>query len=541
MMSSKVAPGEQTRQKQDSSSSGAGPKRYGLLACLILAGWAVAVLSLWPLHNTILNLDEVDYFNASRLGLLTNAVDRGSLSPIEFFEFINSKRKGVEPVYPPQYDEQKDPLLLRHYHPPFIVYVTAATTPLLNSQSDRAIRIGQFLGVLALFCALFFAYRSLSVAPTLPGMLAVMVFGIGLSYLAFYSLSNHGWLSVWTTLTAAFLSRWLKDGDKRAGLLLCASVALTVVSLETGLVVAASVFLTLLIWKPLAVSGIRSLRFWRYILTGTLLTALLVILFWPGSVLKASFFKTPIVIFYRSFLGQEFKRTIAPFLTLLPISLPVFAACIWLFYRQRDGLRRWGPYLTVGAVYAVVIIVVTPFGLVPQYLVPALAPLACLVGMALDSFVSVRPGRATAAALVALLVVSVAATAWASKLHTMLDDKEIRQDISWLKEVIGNREALTNGSQIYQHYLGPGYKIRPIELSYDEDQIFVREKGKYRLVTQEEVAGRFVVIPSYRTKLFSREGEGIRALLGKCRRLDRATLRVYDCSAMAPADVAGLD
>jgi hypothetical protein len=155
----------------------------------------------------------------------------------------------------------------------------------------------------------------------------------------------------------------------------------------------------------------------------------------------------------------------------------------------------------------------------------------------LDSFFAVRPARATAAAIVVLLVALVATTAWASKLHTMLYDNEIRQDISWLKEVIGKREALTSGSQIYQHYLGPDYKIRPVELSYDEDQIFVREKGKYRLVTEQEVAGRMVVIPSYRTKLFSREGEGIRALLGKCRRLDRSTLRVYDCSAIAPAVV----
>ena len=499
-------------------------------------GWVAVILALWPLHNTIMNLDEVDYYNASRLGLVTNYIDRGSLSPLEFFGFINSKRKGVEPAYPPQYDEQKDPLLLRHYHPPFIAYVTAATTPLLNSESDRAIRIGQLLGVLAFLCALFYAYRQLSDAPTLAGMLAVLVFGIGLSYLAFYSLSNHGWLSVWTTLAAAFLSRWLKDGDRRAGLLLCASVALTVVSLETGLVVVAAVLLALLIWKPLGVSGIRSLSFWRYVLIGTGLTALFVVLFWPGSVLKASFFKTPIVIFYRSLQGQEYRRTLAPFLTLLPISLPVIAACAWLFYAHREKTRSFGPFMVIGVVYAIIIIVVTPFGLVPQYLVPALAPLACMVGLAVDSFVSARPARTTAAAaLLVIMAALVVTTAWASKLHTMLDDAAPREDIAWLKGVIGEREALMNGAQIYQHYLGPDYKIRPIDLSFDEDQIYVREKGKYRLVTPEEVAGRMVVIPSYRTRLFSREGEGIRALLGRCRRLDRATLRVYDCSAMTPA------
>lgn len=544
-MEPKLEPGEHGRKartplpsstavRRGLEAGGAVEKRHVLLlTCLILGGWLVVVLSLWPLHRIILNLDEVDYYNASRLGVWANATDQGSLSPVEFFQFINSKRGGGEPVYPAQYDEQKDPLLLRHYHPPFVVYVVAVTTPLLNSESDRAVRVGQLLGALCFLCVLFYAYRSLSRAQSMAGMLAVLLFGIGMSYLAFYSLSFHGWLAVWTTLTALFLSRWLKDGDKRAGVLMCATTALTIASLETGLVIAAAVFLSLLVWKPTGVRRIFSLPFLRYVIAGALITALFVFLFWPGSLIKISFFKTPLVILYRSLLGQEFQRTLAPFITLLPISLPVFAACAWLFYAHRDRARSFGPFMMIGVVYAVVIIVVTPFGLVPQYLVPALAPLACLVGLAVDSLVSIRPAKLVAAAILVVVAASVGLTARLSNLHT-LTDTEIRQDIVWLKEVLRGRDSFVNGSQIYQHYLGAGYRIVPIDLSYDEDEIFVREKGKYRLVTQEEVSGRMVVIPAYRTAFFRQESASVRELLGKCRRLDRATMRVYDCSSVAP-------
>jgi hypothetical protein len=83
--------------------------------------WLVVVALLWQTHGALLSWDEVDYLDAAKLGVWANATDAGSLSPGEFVRFSLAKRSGRAVALPPGYDEERDPLLVRHYHPPFVV------------------------------------------------------------------------------------------------------------------------------------------------------------------------------------------------------------------------------------------------------------------------------------------------------------------------------------------------------------------------------------------------------------------------------------
>lgn len=507
-----------------------GGRAPALLAALVAAAWLAVALLLWPIHGSVIDWDEVDYYNAARQGVLANALDRGSLTPGQFLSFALAKaRREAEAPLPPGYDEPRDPLILRHYHPPFVVYLVALITGSSDSPGERLTRSAQILGALALIACMLLSYLSASRRPTWPGALTVVALGALLSYLTFFNLNFHGWTAVWTVTTAALLSRWLAAGQKGAGVLLCLSLALVLATLESGLVVWGAAALCLFVWVRAASFRERLTRGVRLALAGTGLTALFVALLWPGAFLKISLVKTPVVLFYRSLLGQDYRRPVEPYLILLPLLCLTILACGWLLYRRTTEGRRWGPFAVVGAAYVVVVVVISPFTVSTQYLAPGLAPLACVIALAVDGVAAAGRGRAGAALALALVCVSVAATGWTKGLYNVTDAEQ-RADYGWLREVLRGREVLADGEHIYQHYTGAAYHIEPVSLTSDESRILVREGGKYRPLAPADVSGKVVLFPRFRAALMREEGPDIRALLGGCRRVERPTLRLYDCA-----------
>jgi hypothetical protein len=103
-----------------------------------------------------------------------------------------------------------------------------------------------------------------------------------------------------------------------------------------------------------------------------------------------------------------------------------------------------------------------------------------------------------------------------------------RHDLLYLQDVLRGREALMDGAHIYRCYLGPGYSIRPISVSYDENTLTIRERGAYRPLGLEEVKGKVIVIQKSRQVFPS--GTAARILLGGCPAEERRTFLIYDCA-----------
>lgn len=477
-----------------------------------------AVALLWRDHGQLLNWDEVDYVNAASLGPVANAFETGSLSPAHFVRFALSKIAGKNPVLPPDYDESRDPFVLRHYHPPFVVFLLSAFS---RSRSERVIRSVQLFGALAFTFATFLSYRSISGSIGWAGMLVVALMTLWLNRLLFGSVSFHGWAAVWATATAALLSRWLQVRKNAVGILLCVSLALALLTLETGLLVWAGAILCLSLWHVSNMRAGTPAFPWRHLVVGVSLVMLIVVVVWPGSVAKLSLLKNHALHAYRIWLGREYASVPAQmlFTSLLPALVLGPTACLWLFLAQRLDLRRWGTFVVVGGLYGIGML---PFAHRPEYLIPALAPLVCVVGVASD-----RVPGALSRVLVALLVPLAVISAWPSEPASAFE-RGTQEDLRWLARILRGREALVDGGHIYQYYLGPGYAIRPVTVTYDGDALLVREGGAYREIGPEDITGRVIVIQANRHHFFLRGAA--RGVLQTCPWIDRVTIRMYDCT-----------
>lgn|GEM_PF-6478714 len=508
------------RKPQAGATFAAGAGANAVLVAPALVVWAAVVLTLWPSHGRTFNWDEVDYAQAARAGVVANAFERGSLSATEFYRLARAKQTGVEPSLPAGYDEAKDPFLLRHFHPPLLIYLTSVASDAFGAHDERAFRVVQLLGALAFVVTILLSYRWLSVSPTWAGLLIVSTVAYWLSLLLFASLSMHGWLGVWMVACCALTARWLNGRYARVGILLCVSLALSVLTLETGLVTLFGVFVSLALWGQSSPT-LRSRTLWRDALTGAALTALVVFALWPGSALKISLAKTFAMHAYRFRAGSESalagERAGWVLSALYAPLLVALGASAFLLARLRAESRRWGAFFVLGLTN---ILAMSKLAFSPMYFAPGLAAFACLAGYACDRLASSRL-RALAAA-VALAAVATSPFFWTPP----SGNDPTRGNIALLREKLRGREAFVDGANIYGYYLGDSYNVRPVAVSYDGRTLSTRERGKYEAVGAREVAGKVVVLLARTDALYPLERE----LLGGCSRQDGDAMRVYDCA-----------
>ena len=314
----------------------------------------------------------MDYANAGKLGVFANAVDRGSLSPSQFVRFSLAKISGETPALPEDYDTTRDPFLLRHYHPPLFIYLVSAVS---HFESERAIRSVQLLGALAFILVVLSSYWSLSASPRWCGLLLVSLLALWMSLMLFENLSFHGWEAVWTVSSAALLSRWLSDERGPPwGILLCISLVFVFLTLEIGVVVWVASVLCIFIWPPSKFRGEDGKFAWSLLVRGAAFALLLVVMVWPGSIVKVSFLKIPSLYLYRIWLGEEYASVSGNLPSLLNLFAPILTlgpmALLWLLVYHRNDTPRWGPFLVLGGCYGLSIV---SFALRPIYLLPALA------------------------------------------------------------------------------------------------------------------------------------------------------------------------
>jgi hypothetical protein len=488
---------------------------------------------LWPAHGLLLDWDEVDYVNAARLGPLANTLDIGSLSPREFVRFALAKRHGTAPSLPDGYEEQSDPLVLRHYHPPFVVILLSLISSL---KSERALRLVQLVGSLLFVAVILFSLKSITGSVGWTELLVVSLLTLQLIQLSFGSIAFHGWEGVWSTASAAMLSKWLRAPRPAIGFLLCAAAALALVTLETGAVVWIGILICLFVWSPPRPDG-RPRISWRQLAVGFGVTLVFVLFVWPGAAAKTSLLKIVAFHVYRVGRGEEYAETLQHLARIIWPLLPVLALSLlsaaYLLWRHRSESVKWGPFLVVGVLYG---ISVGSFAIGLQYLVPALAPLLCVVGFAAYRIGMILGSyfRVGLAGLVALLVFPVI---WPGDrpAHAQTENQMRRAEVRWLANLVGGRDTLIDGGHVYQYYLGPEYSIQPITVAYDGKELLVRTRGRYRALRREDVEGRIVVIQNDRKRFLS--GPVPSAMLADCPRINRPIFRVYDCSKIGKQPV----
>jgi len=485
------------------------------LVGVTFVSWIAVAILLWPSQANVLNWDEVDYLNAARQGVIGNALERNSRSAVEFLRFAQAKKSGATYVSE-GYDENVDPFLIRHFHPPLVIYLQAAIVGWSNHPGERLVRAVQLLGGFVFLFALFASYRNLSGGFHWPGLLIVAVLGVWMCFFLFSSVQFHGWAAIWSLATAAFLSTWLAKPEPWRGILVCLSVALSTLTLETGLIVLVGVLVSVFFWKPQIDS--RQKR-WRLYAIGLLLIAVFTFLLWPGGLIKISPLKTLAMHIYRVRLGEEYSGVsfVSIGKSLAPILIVIVPACVWVVYARRDEARRWGPFVTIGAIYAVTLI---KFAIGTHYLLPALAPLVTVTGYGIDQVRRGFPRATIAVATVILLGYTVFAR------HSPGANGQWRRDLDVLREELRGRQTLAVGAHIFHYYLGENYDIRPIRTLYD-GELIKRRNGQNEPLSLADVTGNVIVIvdPPYNRGVKAPEAK----LLAGCSRKAANMVRVYDC------------
>jgi hypothetical protein len=347
------------------------------------------------------------------------------------------------------------------------------------------------------------------------GLLAASVASAWMAGHAFASLSFHGWMACWTTLSATLLVVSRGQSADRRGLrvALLATLGLSCLTLETGLILA-----VLVLWTAKGDTILGGTP--RHRIAFVVLLAVVVFSVWPGSLLRASVAKTAAMYLYRLVAGTEYSSFGSRSLSLVRewglVALALGAAGVWsMRVRGATGRQALLPFICVGLGYCALVF---PFAVNPIYLVPGLAPLLCFVGLACDSWK--RAGmRAASAVVVSTLVVLV----WPALPEPV--SKEVWQrEVSALAFLAGTRPVAADGAHLIRHY-SPDLSLLPITV--DADRIMVRERGHYRAVSAADVMGTVVVVQSRRKAFFGSPTEA--HLFGSCRRVSGALLVLYDC------------
>lgn len=491
------------------------PRAFTTVLATVLCATLTCILQ--RPHRTVLNWDEVSYVTAARLGWWPNAADTGSLSPGALLAFIRAKWRHQAPHLPEGYEEDLDPLLLRNLHPPFIVFLVV---PFAWSMEEPVLRLGQLLGGWTLMGALLLAHRRTSSRPTHMGIVTVGVLGLWAAHLVFRSIQCHGWMTVWSVASAFALSQWLRGRERAWGVASSVFLALAITTLHTGLVVLAGAVVALLVLER---PDRQARRGWREAVGGGSITLIAVLVLWPGSVAKLSLLRIFAQYAYLMNIGKEWSGSRELVwqnsLALLPLLLLLPVVTWWVSVRQRSAVARWGPAFLIGGLYAIPVV---PHMVTPTYLMPALGSLIPLGGWLVDEQRTRLTRRVLGGCVCALVALS-----WWGAPTANGEDSARREDLLWLESALRGHEALADGAHILRHYLGPGYPIGTLWVTYEGDALLVRERGEYRPLTTQDTRGRFVVIEARRAGFPAAAQRS--SALGGCALTARRTVLLFDC------------
>jgi hypothetical protein len=461
-----------------------------------------------PLLRAPFDWDEANYVAAARMGVAANLLERGSMAPGDFLRMAQAKRAGAPYEPPAGYDEARDPLLRRHYHPPAVV----AALALLPTHRERIPRLAQLLAGAAFVVLVIQLYLRVSRGPTAAGLVAIAALASWAAALGFGALSFHGWEAAAALVAAVAAGRWLETGRTRDLVIAGLAIGASLLILGTGIYVVAAVAGTLMF----AAGGATRRERLRAIAKAVAIAAVTVVVLWPGTLLRASALKIPAFHLYRAHIGSEFGAVSSRLPVVAAAMAPLAAGVLCALLAKRPWSAPIVGLLAIGTAYTIGLI---PVALMPVYLVPGAIAFGLAGACAIDS----RPPELQVAGLLAIAA-SIGWSAWT--VVPELSTRLVREDIDRMVARVDGRRAFVDGAHIYDLYLDGRARLTPLAVSFDGETYTVRERGHYRPLTPEDMAGSLIAAQQKRV----RRDQTPRALAG-CRDLgETEQLRWFDCA-----------
>jgi len=307
-------------------------KKY-LPFLIVLASLIYAYLYWNALKNNYLDWDEVHYVQAAKQGFLANYLDESSTNIIDFIQLGLAKalkdEQGVRSLQQKLPDEKTHLFRLRHFHPPFPIYVLVAFV-----ENPRWSSLFIFGGFLALFLYCFSVFY--------PKKWELGLFFIPLlctsDYLlnSFFTLNFHAYFSLASLFFMARLHLFLQKNTSKNSIFLAFSIALLALSLETYIALLAFTYLGLYLMKAHKIPSFLKL-------CGITLVFIFVLnpsFFWTGGSLKSW-----AMYIFRIFLAEneEYKSvdSLRMWAEIFGQNIPLFALLLFsllLFFLKRKTL-----------------------------------------------------------------------------------------------------------------------------------------------------------------------------------------------------------
>jgi hypothetical protein len=346
-----------------------------------------------------LNWDEVDYVEATKLGVLTNAFELEGMDLISYVQLGFAKKQKdeqkVAQIATGLPDESLDPLLKRHLHPTLPIYYWSFFTDSESINEENNFRWSNI--ILGWFTAFSFIASLWIMGKLTPSSYFYMCITASffithsISFAAFALLNYHIFHLLATILFLGILMKYIEKqslettSSYRYAYMLGIGVALLFLTLEMALVVVGASFVAIILvgkWKLLLDFSTLWRAFVSFLVT--------LILFWAGAILKGAMIKSWLNYAYRIFGNgnAEYERVslVQNWIDLISL-YPILFACILLslcfaiyqVYKKNLSALYLVPFV-VGLIYA---IAMSPFMIHSVYLIPSLGMLLFASGLVL--------------------------------------------------------------------------------------------------------------------------------------------------------------
>lgn len=463
-----------------------------------------------------LNWDEVDYVNATKLGILTNVFELEGMDLISYIQLgIAKKQKDdqkVAQIATHLPNESLDPLSKRHLHPTLPIFYWSFFTnsdPIQETNNFRwsNIILGwltalSFIGSLWIMGKLNpFSYFCMSV---IASFFITHQFGFG----AFTLLNYHSFHLLAAILYLGILMKYLEkqslttNTSYKYAYLLGIGVAMLFLTLEMALVVVGGSFLAIILigkWKVF----LDFSSMWRVFVAffSTLF------LFWAGAILKGAMIKSWLNYAYRIFGNgnAEYERVSLldnwiGLITMNPILFLIIAVSlcfvIYSIYKKNLSSLYIVPFL-VGLVYA---IAMTPFMIHSVYLIPSIGMLLFACGLILsESKVHTYIKIGISCLLVAVIIFNFSTTnfeATTSDIETQKNDyfSDFKAIEQLAKNNSANQPILITGAHIVDYYTSLKNSEELNRCSISTPDFCVRKDYQYSNIENEIKSKKYKVI-----------------------------------------------
>ena len=350
--------------------------------CISILLFTIFLLIISP-PNRILNFDEIDYFNASRKGFLVNAFDSSSLG-IKNFLLLSFWKLNIISTPPKffEYSESIDTFLLRHFHPPFLQYISSYFAFIPKEDFKTAekfvflLRWG--LGCIFIISSYFISASLFKVKKkNFYYLVKILFISYSALLLALY-LQYHLLIAIVLLFTSYLFLNLLNNPIKRNFLIFSLTLAFSIISLETTLfsiIILSTIYLLINIKKANSIFNLFRkifIYFWFLPFSFSLIL-------WPAALFKLSIFKSYGMYIYKLFFIQtewsgvfDYERFTLILTVLLVYIALLSLSVIFIINSKSFKFSEKSPYIIFfifGTSYTVCML---PFSLFHTYMLPGL-------------------------------------------------------------------------------------------------------------------------------------------------------------------------